>query len=131
MTMPTATDDGLAPALLATATADAGPPAAAHAKRATPAKAPAPPVFRYRLQIASRAAAAIFGGYALGASTATVLAAVLPLPRVDAVLLATMLAFIVHAVAAMWAFRCSSLTRLWVGLLAPSAVCWAIAHYFL
>ncbi|GGX21127.1 hypothetical protein GCM10007242_30380 [Pigmentiphaga litoralis] len=123
MTTRTAIDDGVAPVLLATATADA--------RRATPAQAPAPSILRYRLQIASRAAAAIFGGYALGASTATVLAAVLPLPRVDAVLLTTMLAFIVHAVAAMWAFRCASLTRLWTGLLAPSAACWAIAHYFL
>jgi hypothetical protein len=122
MTTPAATEDGVAPALLATAKAGA--------RRATPAQAPAPSILRYRLQIASRAAAAIFGGYALGASTATVLAAALPLPRVDAVLLTTMLAFIVHAVAAMWAFRCASLTRLWTGLLAPSAVCWAIAHYF-
>lgn len=97
---------------------------------ATPARGPAPSSLRYRLQIVSRAAAAIFGGYALGASTASALAAVLPLPRVDAVLLTTMLAFIVHAVAAMWAFRCTSGMRVWMGLLAPSAVCWAIAHYF-
>ncbi|SIK44289.1 Uncharacterised protein [Mycobacteroides abscessus subsp. abscessus] len=88
------------------------------------------PLWPYRLRIASRAAAAIFGGYALAATSASLLAAVLPLPRVDAVLLTIMLAFIVHAVAAMWAFRCDSLTRLWVGLLAPSAVCGAIVHYF-
>lgn len=125
MTTPTATDTGAAPVLLPAATGDASAKAPARVRR------PAPPVLQYRLRIASRAAAAIFGGYALGASTATVLAAVLPLPRVDAVLLTTMLAFIVHAVAAMWAFRCTSITRLWMGLLAPSAVCWAIAHYVL
>lgn len=99
------------------------------ATRASTTPAPSP-LWLYRLRIASRAAAAIFGGYALAASSATLLAAVLPLPRVDAVLLAIMLAFIVHAVAAMWAFRCDSLTQLWVGLLAPSAVCWAIVHTF-
>lgn len=88
-------------------------------------------VARYRLDIGLRLLAASAGAYALAAGAAYCLALVLPLSRIDAVLTSTMLAFVIFAVAAMAAFRCASLVRLWVGLLAPTFILWAAARFLL
>ncbi|OVZ55345.1 hypothetical protein CDO44_24325 [Pigmentiphaga sp. NML080357] len=71
-----------------------------------------PATARYRASIALRGAVAIAGGYALAVAVGKLAALALPLPRVDAVLAATMLAFVVYAWVALWAFRCASLARL-------------------
>ncbi len=87
-------------------------------RRALPAS-----LARYRLAVASRALAAIGGGYALAAAAAAALAQALPslgMPRADAVLTATMLAFVLHAVAALWAFGCASAWRAWGGIAVPA-----------
>jgi len=86
---------------------------------------------RYRLDVALRVLAGSGGAYALAAVAAYCLALLLPMPRVDAVLVSTMLAFVIFTLAAMWSFRCMSLVRLWVGLLAPTLILWAVARFLL
>ncbi len=80
---------------------------------------------RYRWRVGSRALAATAGGYALSSATAAGLGLMLArsgTSSVDAVLWATMLAFVVHAVAALWAFGCASALRAWLGIGIPAAL---------
>lgn len=83
---------------------------------------PSQPLSRYRWAVASRAFAAGLGGYALSAAfTAALALALLPmLPRVDAVMLATLLSWLVYACAIGWAFYARNAWRAWVGLLLPA-----------
>ena len=79
---------------------------------------------RYRWTITSRAVAAIGGGYLLSAlfcASAGLALTRLDVSRLNAVMIATMLAFVVHAIAAIWAFRASSAKRVWFGMLAFGA----------
>lgn len=78
------------------------------------------PRFPDILVAASRACAAITGGYAFAASAAALLALCLPMPRADAVVTATMLSFAVYAAAALRAFAAPSAWRAWVELLLPA-----------
>lgn len=77
---------------------------------------------RYRLGVASRAIAAIVGGYALAAASTAVLSLVLPLPRVDAVMTATLLSFTVYTCAAIWVFAARDALRAWLGIGVPTVV---------
>lgn len=77
---------------------------------------------RYRLGVASRAIAAIIGGYALAAASTAVLSLVLPLPRVDAVMTATLLSFTVYTCAAIWVFAARDALRAWLGIGVPTIV---------
>lgn len=93
-----------------------------------------PSLLRYRAAVASRAVAAIGGGYLLSAASAAVGARVLVwlgVARADAALGTTMLAFIVYAVAAMWAFGCASAWRAWAVICLPGAglalLAWVLA----
>jgi hypothetical protein len=81
-----------------------------------PAAKPPPSLRRYRAAVASRTVAAVAGGYLLAAAGAAVGA--------------TLLAFIVHAVAAMWAFGCASAWRAWAGVCLPGVVL-ALAAWWL
>lgn len=58
------------------------------------------------------------------------IAALLPLSRVDAVLLAMQLSFVGYAAAVMWAFAARSATAAWKGiviaLLVSGAVAWVM-----
>lgn len=87
--------------------------------------------WRYRLTILSRTLAAALGGYALTAAFAgtlsLALALALAMPRVDAVLTATMLAWLVYAAAVAWVFYARTSWGAWLGLLAPAAVMGAMA----
>lgn len=78
------------------------------------------PVWPERLGIASRAIAAILGGYALAALASVALALTLPaafgVPRAEAVTWGMLLSFAVYAAAAMWAFAASNAMRAWAGL---------------
>ncbi|AXQ29354.1 DUF3649 domain-containing protein [Solimonas sp. K1W22B-7] len=69
--------------------------------------------------VLSRLIAALLGGYALSAALAAVLALHLPLERSEAVLVGTMLSFLVYVLAVMWAFAARHALRAWSGLLAP------------
>lgn len=85
----------------------------------------APSLGRYRVQVASRSVAAIGGGYVLAATSAAAGALgfqLLGLSRPDATLAATMLSFVIYAIAAMWAFGCASAGRAWSGIGLPAVV---------
>jgi len=94
------------------------------------AKARAPSVARYRWAVASRALAAIGGGYALAAVFAAGAGLALAragMERGSAAQLATMLAFVVQATAALWAFGCASTRRAWLGIGMPALLLGALA----
>ena len=69
------------------------------------------------MQLFSRVLAAIFGGYALTSGVAVLLSAVLPLSRAEAVLTATLSAFVVYTCAVIWVFAVQDLRRAWLGML--------------
>ncbi|WP_370678380.1 DUF3649 domain-containing protein [Comamonas sp. GB3 AK4-5] len=88
----------------------------------------------YRVRVASRAAAAIGGGYMLAATCAAAGALGfqhLGLARSDATMAATMLSFMVHAIAAMWCFGCASATRAWIGCAVPALLLAALTWLLL
>lgn len=89
---------------------------------AAPGKLKPGPALRYRLGVASRAAAAILGGYMLAACATAVASLLLPLARADAVIMATLLSFAVYACAALWVFAARSAWRAWLGVVVPTAV---------
>ncbi|RZL07656.1 MAG: iron transporter [Rubrivivax sp.] len=80
----------------------------------------------YRWSVASRVLAAIVGGYALAALLSAVLAMALPrisdASRADAVLIATLLSFVVYTVVALWVFCARTALRAWLWLLAVGVV---------
>jgi hypothetical protein len=88
---------------------------------------------RYRLGVASRAVAAIGGGYAVAAAYAAAIALFLPTSRGEAALTGTMTAFLVYVGAVVWVFSVRSATRAWTGLLAAAlpAGLMLLWHYFL
>ncbi|HEX7865999.1 MAG TPA: DUF3649 domain-containing protein [Variovorax sp.] len=75
---------------------------------------------RHRLGVASRAVAAIAGGYGIAALSATVLALCLPaafgMARSEAAMTGTLASFIVFALAVMWVFAARTALRAWFGL---------------
>lgn len=71
--------------------------------------------------LASRIAAAVFGGYAL-AALASVAAVALPVDRVQAVLAGMLASFIVYTGAVVWVFAVRSARRAWAGLLVAALV---------
>jgi hypothetical protein len=75
---------------------------------------------RYRLGVASRALAAIVGGYALSALVATVSAIYFPGTRAEAAIFGMLLSFVIYTLAVMWVFAVRSAWRAWLGLLLPS-----------
>lgn len=87
----------------------------------TPSKA-APLKARPGLLLLSRAAAAILGGYALASAATIFLAAILPLPRAEAVLASTLLGFAIYTGAIIWVYAEHNIRRVWWGLLGASAV---------
>ena len=103
-------------------------PPAAKAKSAKPAK---PPPWRRRLDVAARSVAAIFLGYLFAALSTAVLARVLPGPRAEASMAATLLSFAVYASVAVWAFADAKTWRVWLGLIAGSGLLAAILWFSL
>lgn len=73
-----------------------------------------------RWGVLSRTLAAVFGGYALASVTAVFCAVALPGARGQAVLAGMMLAILVAACAALWAFATRSALRAWVGIAVPT-----------
>ena len=76
---------------------------------------------RYRLRIVSRALLAIVGGYVVAAAFAAATSLWLPalgwMSRSEAVMLGTMLAFVVHAVLAICVFSIASERKAWATVL--------------
>lgn len=75
----------------------------------------------------ARGLLALLGGYAVAACWAAALARLLPGAKADATLVATMAAFVVYALAAIWAYAARSTLRAAVGLLAAGALAALIA----
>ena len=84
---------------------------------------------RYRLAIISRTLAAALGGYALAAGFAAALTlALMPfVPRVEAVLTATMLSWLVYVLAVGWAFYARTAWGAWGGSVVPALALGACA----
>lgn len=72
--------------------------------------------------VLSRSLAAVFGGYALAASTGAFLAVALPIARSQAVLTGMLLAILVCACAALWAFAAASAWKAWMGIAIPTVL---------
>lgn len=68
----------------------------------------------------SRSMAAIFGGYGLASVTAVFLALALPGARGQAVLTGMLVAILVAACTALWAFATRTALRAWVGIALPA-----------
>jgi hypothetical protein len=82
-------------------------------------------------RIVLRLLAAIGGGYAVAAGLAALTAVILfvtgGLPRSEAVILASMLAFVIYLVLLLWAFAERSLLRLCSMLVVTGVVSWGAA----
>lgn len=80
------------------------------------------PLMRYRLAVASRTLAAGLGGYALAAASTSALSLLLHplLERVEAVMTATLLSWIVYALAIGWTFYARTAWLAWAGVLLPA-----------
>ncbi len=81
------------------------------------------------LGVLSRSLAAIVGGYALATTTSMFLALVLPLPRSQAVLTGMLVAIVLCACAALWAFATRTALRAWAGIVLPAALFWMAAEW--
>ncbi|MEA5668983.1 DUF3649 domain-containing protein [Stenotrophomonas sp. MH1] len=81
------------------------------------------------LGVLSRSIAAIVGGYALAATSAMFFALALPLPRSQAVLTGMLVAIVLCACAALWAFATRSALRAWLGIVLPAALFWMAAEW--
>jgi hypothetical protein len=64
--------------------------------------------------ICSRVLAGLLGGYVFTYALTAALAQLLPLDRVDALLIASLLSFTVYTLALLWAFAVRSVWRAWV-----------------
>jgi hypothetical protein len=82
-----------------------------------------------RLSIASRIAAAAFGGYAIATLLSILVSRVLPMARAPSVATAVMLSFAFYAVAVLWVFAARTATRAWLGLLVPATVSAALCLF--
>ncbi|MBK4998694.1 iron transporter [Pseudomonas sp. S31] len=76
------------------------------------------------LHIFSRTSAALLGGYALAYAASACLARLLPLAPADAVIVATLPAFVFYTAAILWAFASRDALRAWtpLALAAPLAL---------
>jgi hypothetical protein len=72
------------------------------------------------LSIASRALAALLGGYALASAFTAFFSLALPLSPGEAVLTASLLGFVVYVAAVIAVFGAGSATRAWGWTLGPS-----------
>ncbi|WP_219212109.1 DUF3649 domain-containing protein [Variovorax boronicumulans] len=78
-----------------------------------------------RWGVLSRCLAAAVGGYALATTLSTAIVALVEsgfgaMARVDAVLVAMQLSFVVYTGAVMWAFAARSARSAWLGLALPT-----------
>jgi hypothetical protein len=85
--------------------------------------------WRYRANIGARAVAGSVGAYAVAALFAAALARALPTDRVEAVIPATLLAFLVAPAVTIWAFLARGPWRAWAGVIGAvlllGAMVWA------
>ena len=84
------------------------------------------PLLRYRSAVLVRAVAGFGGGYVLSAAFAAAFGLVCVqwcgMARTEAVTVATMLSFVVLAVAVLWAFACANTKRVCLGIAMPAVL---------
>jgi len=68
------------------------------------------------VQILSRSSAALLGGYAFAYAASACMARLLPLTDADAVVVATLPAFVFYTAAILWAFASRDAWRAWLPL---------------
>lgn len=78
--------------------------------------------WRYRLMVASRVLAALVGGYGVAYASTALLTVLLPFERINRVVTASLLSFVVWCVAALWVFAARSSWRGWWPLLLAGAL---------
>lgn len=80
------------------------------------------PLIHYRLAIASRSLAAVLGGYALAAFSTAALSLLLSslMSRVEAVMTATLLSWVIYAMAIAWTFYARTAWLACAGVLLPA-----------
>ncbi len=83
--------------------------------------------WRYRANVAARAVAGSAGAYGVAALFAAALARTLPMSRLEAVSLATLLAFLVAPAGAVWAFLAPGPWRAWAGMLGAALLFGGVA----
>lgn len=76
----------------------------------------------------ARAMAAVFGGYAFTYAFTACLARLLPLERIDALLVASLPMFVVYTLAVLWAFSARDAWRAWLSL--PLAIPLALIGFW-
>lgn len=76
----------------------------------------------------ARAMAAVFGGYTFTYAFTACLARLLPLERVDALLVASLPMFVVYTLAVLWAFAARDAWRAWLSL--PLAIPLALIGFW-
>ncbi len=84
----------------------------------------------YRWMVFSRVIAGFIGGYVLTSYITIVLAQLLPMARVDAVVLSSLLSYVWFCIAIIWVFAVKSTIKAWVGIVLSTAL-FAAIHYFL
>ncbi|CAG8870487.1 hypothetical protein PS726_03007 [Pseudomonas fluorescens] len=80
----------------------------------------------YRLAVASRVLAAVFGGYLVAALAGVSLSLWLPVSRAEAVVIGMMTSFLVYLLAVIWCFACGSAWRAWFGVMVPGLMLAAV-----
>ena len=83
-----------------------------------------------RLAIASRVMAALFGGYLVAYASAALLTVVLPMRRIDRVVTADLLSFVIWTAAALAVFAARNAWRSWWPLLLGGGAMLALALTF-
>jgi hypothetical protein len=95
---------------------------------ASPTRAPGPGPWH----VASRVLGAVLGGYALSAALVALLSVALPLvsglARSEAVILASMLGFLIYLGLLLWAFAERRLARVWVVTVGGAGLAYALVR---
>jgi hypothetical protein len=73
--------------------------------------------FSYELAVLSRFFIAIVGGYFFTAVSVSLLSAVVPVPKVDAVLLSVSASILIYALVFIYSFYIHSLKTVWISIL--------------
>lgn len=85
-------------------------------------------LINYRLMIFFRFILAIFGGYFFSAITAMLIGAffISEPNKANAVLMGTMLAFVLHCAVFIWVFMVKSTLKAWLGVLVPTVIFYVV-----
>ena len=81
-------------------------------------------------EVVARVFAAVILGYVLANTTSILVGFLLPLPKVDSVLSASLLSFAIYTAVIMWVFAVKTLRKMWWGLclasLATGVAAWLL-----